>query len=189
MAARAMVVPAHEEIARPTAFEPSAGARGGRDEARGLYVQQAVGFVSACHHPVRLLLPPGGTGPGSRAASSDSCPSARAERALAHAHSRHRARQRELDARDRADTGHSGRAGVPAAGRAGAFVWGCAMAVLAILPAVGATLVWAPAAVWLALAGSPVRLRALPGGVPSSATQTTSCVRSCFGQVAHGTSC
>ena len=39
----------------------------------------------------------------------------------------------------------------------GALFWGCAMAVLAILPAVGATLVWAPAAVWLALSGSVVR--------------------------------
>jgi predicted PurR-regulated permease PerM len=36
----------------------------------------------------------------------------------------------------------------------GALLWGCLMAVLAILPAVGAALVWAPAAIWLALSGS-----------------------------------
>lgn len=36
----------------------------------------------------------------------------------------------------------------------GPLFWGCLMAVLAVLPAVGATLVWAPAALWLALSGS-----------------------------------
>ena len=36
----------------------------------------------------------------------------------------------------------------------GAPLWGCLMAALAVLPAVGATLVWAPAAAWLALSGS-----------------------------------
>jgi predicted PurR-regulated permease PerM len=39
----------------------------------------------------------------------------------------------------------------------GAPLWGCLMAVLAILPAVGAALVWAPAAIWLALSGSIVK--------------------------------
>jgi predicted PurR-regulated permease PerM len=39
--------------------------------------------------------------------------------------------------------------GVPAP-----LFWGCTMAVLAVLPAVGATLVWAPAALWLAISGS-----------------------------------
>jgi predicted PurR-regulated permease PerM len=39
----------------------------------------------------------------------------------------------------------------------GAPLWGCMMAGLAILPAVGATLVWAPAAIWLALSGSIVK--------------------------------
>jgi len=39
----------------------------------------------------------------------------------------------------------------------GPFLWGCLMAALAILPAVGATLIWAPAAVWLALSGSWVK--------------------------------
>lgn len=39
----------------------------------------------------------------------------------------------------------------------GAPLWGCLMAMLAILPAVGATLVWAPAAIWLALSGSFVK--------------------------------
>ena len=36
----------------------------------------------------------------------------------------------------------------------GALLWGCLMAVLALLPAVGSTLIWLPAAVWLALSGS-----------------------------------
>ena len=36
----------------------------------------------------------------------------------------------------------------------GAFLWGCLMAVLAFLPAVGSTLIWAPAAIWLAVSGS-----------------------------------
>jgi predicted PurR-regulated permease PerM len=36
----------------------------------------------------------------------------------------------------------------------GAAVWGLVMGVLSFLPAVGATLVWLPAAVWLALSGS-----------------------------------
>jgi predicted PurR-regulated permease PerM len=39
----------------------------------------------------------------------------------------------------------------------GPFFWGCMMAVLAVLPVVGATLVWAPAAAWLALSGSFVK--------------------------------
>ncbi len=39
----------------------------------------------------------------------------------------------------------------------GAPLWGCLMAGLAILPAVGAALVWVPAAVWLALSGSIVK--------------------------------
>jgi predicted PurR-regulated permease PerM len=39
----------------------------------------------------------------------------------------------------------------------GAPLWGCLMAMLAILPAVGATLVWAPAAIWLAVSGSIVK--------------------------------
>jgi predicted PurR-regulated permease PerM len=38
----------------------------------------------------------------------------------------------------------------------GALLWGCAMGLLATLPAVGAALVWAPTAVWLALSGSVV---------------------------------
>jgi predicted PurR-regulated permease PerM len=36
----------------------------------------------------------------------------------------------------------------------GALLWGGLMAVLALLPVAGATLVWAPAAIWLALSGS-----------------------------------
>jgi predicted PurR-regulated permease PerM len=39
----------------------------------------------------------------------------------------------------------------------GALLWGVLMAVLAILPVAGATLVWAPAAIWLALSGSLVK--------------------------------
>jgi predicted PurR-regulated permease PerM len=39
----------------------------------------------------------------------------------------------------------------------GPLLWGGLMAVLAILPVAGATLVWAPAAVWLALSGSIVK--------------------------------
>lgn len=44
-----------------------------------------------------------------------------------------------------------------ALGIPGAPLWGCLMAMLAILPAVGAALVWAPAAIWLALSGSIVK--------------------------------
>jgi predicted PurR-regulated permease PerM len=36
----------------------------------------------------------------------------------------------------------------------GAVLWGVMMALLSVLPLLGATLVWAPAAVWLALSGS-----------------------------------
>jgi predicted PurR-regulated permease PerM len=39
----------------------------------------------------------------------------------------------------------------------GAPLWGALMAVLAVLPALGATLIWAPAAIWLALSGSIVK--------------------------------
>jgi predicted PurR-regulated permease PerM len=39
----------------------------------------------------------------------------------------------------------------------GAPLWGLLMAALALLPAVGAALVWVPAAVWLALSGSIVK--------------------------------
>jgi predicted PurR-regulated permease PerM len=39
----------------------------------------------------------------------------------------------------------------------GALLWGALMGVLAILPVGGATLVWAPAAIWLALSGSLVK--------------------------------
>jgi predicted PurR-regulated permease PerM len=39
----------------------------------------------------------------------------------------------------------------------GAVLWGVMMGILALLPLVGATLVWLPAAVWLALSGSLVR--------------------------------
>jgi len=39
----------------------------------------------------------------------------------------------------------------------GAALWGGLMAVLSILPAVGAALVWAPAAIWLAVSGSFVK--------------------------------
>jgi predicted PurR-regulated permease PerM len=39
----------------------------------------------------------------------------------------------------------------------GALLWGILMSALAVLPAVGATLVWAPAALWLALSGSIVK--------------------------------
>jgi predicted PurR-regulated permease PerM len=39
----------------------------------------------------------------------------------------------------------------------GAVLWGCLMTALAVLPAVGAALVWVPAAIWLALTGSWVK--------------------------------
>jgi predicted PurR-regulated permease PerM len=39
----------------------------------------------------------------------------------------------------------------------GAALWGGLMAVLSALPAVGAALVWAPAAIWLAVSGSLVK--------------------------------
>jgi predicted PurR-regulated permease PerM len=39
----------------------------------------------------------------------------------------------------------------------GAALWGGLMAVLSLLPAVGAALVWAPAAIWLAVSGSLVK--------------------------------
>ena len=39
----------------------------------------------------------------------------------------------------------------------GAALWGGLMAVLSTLPAVGAALVWAPAAIWLAVSGSLVK--------------------------------
>jgi len=39
----------------------------------------------------------------------------------------------------------------------GAALWGSLMAVLSALPAVGAALVWAPAAIWLAVSGSLVK--------------------------------
>jgi predicted PurR-regulated permease PerM len=39
----------------------------------------------------------------------------------------------------------------------GAALWGGLMAVLSVLPAVGAALVWAPAAIWLAVSGSLVK--------------------------------
>jgi predicted PurR-regulated permease PerM len=39
----------------------------------------------------------------------------------------------------------------------GAVLWGTIMAIFALLPLVGAALVWAPAAIWLALAGSLVK--------------------------------
>jgi predicted PurR-regulated permease PerM len=39
----------------------------------------------------------------------------------------------------------------------GAALWSGLMTVLALLPAVGATLVWAPAAIWLAVSGSLVK--------------------------------
>jgi predicted PurR-regulated permease PerM len=39
----------------------------------------------------------------------------------------------------------------------GAPLWGGMMAVLSVLPAVGGTLVWVPAAIWLALSGSLVK--------------------------------
>jgi len=39
----------------------------------------------------------------------------------------------------------------------GPLLWGCLMAALALLPAVGAALVWVPAAIWLALSGSLVK--------------------------------
>ena len=39
----------------------------------------------------------------------------------------------------------------------GAVLWGVMMGILALLPLVGATLVWLPAAVWLALSGSLVK--------------------------------
>jgi predicted PurR-regulated permease PerM len=39
----------------------------------------------------------------------------------------------------------------------GPFLWACLMAALAILPAVGATLIWAPAAIWLAFSGAWVK--------------------------------
>jgi predicted PurR-regulated permease PerM len=39
----------------------------------------------------------------------------------------------------------------------GALLWGGLMTVLALLPAVGAALVWAPAAIWLAISGSLVK--------------------------------
>jgi predicted PurR-regulated permease PerM len=39
----------------------------------------------------------------------------------------------------------------------GALLWGCLMMALAVLPAVGATLVWVPAAIWLAVSGSWVK--------------------------------
>jgi predicted PurR-regulated permease PerM len=39
----------------------------------------------------------------------------------------------------------------------GAVLWGVIMGILALLPVVGATLVWIPAAVWLFLSGSPVK--------------------------------
>ena len=42
-------------------------------------------------------------------------------------------------------------------GVSGAVLWGVMMFVLAFLPLVGATLVWLPAAVWLALSGSLVK--------------------------------
>jgi predicted PurR-regulated permease PerM len=38
-----------------------------------------------------------------------------------------------------------------------AVLWGSMMAIFALLPVVGATLVWAPAALWLALSGSLVK--------------------------------
>lgn len=37
----------------------------------------------------------------------------------------------------------------------GAVLWGVAMAVLALVPAVGAALIWAPVAIWLLASGSP----------------------------------
>jgi predicted PurR-regulated permease PerM len=42
-------------------------------------------------------------------------------------------------------------------GVSGAVLWGVMMFVLAFLPLVGATLVWAPAAIWLVLSGSLVK--------------------------------
>ena len=39
----------------------------------------------------------------------------------------------------------------------GAVLWGATMFILAFLPLVGATLVWLPVAVWLALSGSLVK--------------------------------
>lgn len=42
-------------------------------------------------------------------------------------------------------------------GIGGAALWGSMMGILALLPLVGATLVWLPAAVWLALSGSLVK--------------------------------
>ena len=39
----------------------------------------------------------------------------------------------------------------------GALLWGCMMTVCAVLPAVGAAIVWVPAAIWLVLAGSWVK--------------------------------
>jgi predicted PurR-regulated permease PerM len=42
-------------------------------------------------------------------------------------------------------------------GISGAALWGSMMGILALLPLVGATLVWLPAAVWLALSGSLVK--------------------------------
>lgn len=45
----------------------------------------------------------------------------------------------------------------------GAVVWGTVMALLAFLPLVGAALVWAPAAIWLALSGSLAKGLVLAG--------------------------
>ena len=44
----------------------------------------------------------------------------------------------------------------------GWVLWGAIMGILALLPLVGATLVWLPAAVWLALSGSLVKGVVLP---------------------------
>jgi predicted PurR-regulated permease PerM len=45
----------------------------------------------------------------------------------------------------------------------GAVLWGTLMAILALLPVVGATLIWLPAALWLALSGSLVKGIVLAG--------------------------
>ena len=53
----------------------------------------------------------------------------------------------------------------------GAAVWGLVMGILAFLPLVGATLVWLPAAVWLALSGSVTKgivLLAVGAGIMGS---------------------
>ena len=44
-----------------------------------------------------------------------------------------------------------------AVGIPGPLLWGCLMSVMALLPVVGSTLIWAPAALWLALSGSLVK--------------------------------